>query len=379
MADQPSPSNSGQNDGPTIIRVTLAVSILALLTVMLRLYVRIKIIQNIGWDDYLMLIAMLLGIAFEAVVIANVHYGLGKHISDLDAETVSIGKKLNFVTPPLYLWVECFVKLSVGMALLRFARSRPWRIFITSLMVFTVCFTLANFFVITLQCKKPAALWDPNVKSECISVKALGPLLYTTSGVSILTDILFALGIPIPILWKLQMNVRTRLSVIAILSLGTLSCAAAIVKMRYIGDYGQRSDLLWQSRNITLWSTIEATVGIIAGSLPCLKPLFVSILGTSLHSGRSRDPRRSSNLQDTRPMSISFYKNLRSKPRQEDSESQTRFGMEDEAHMMSEVDNMKNAKTIQSFVGKSSDDSIERFAQGRVEGQNVRRSVYTVK
>jgi len=40
-------------------------------------------------------------------------------------------------------------------------------------------------------------------------------------GVSVLTDLLFAL-LPIPLLWRVQMNTRTKAVVTAILSLGIL-------------------------------------------------------------------------------------------------------------------------------------------------------------
>ena len=78
-------------------------------------------------------------------------------------------------------------------------------------------------------------------------------------------------------LWGVQMNRRHKASLICILGLGTFATAAAFVKLSYLPAYGREGDLLWDSRNMTIWTVIECNVGIIAGNLPCLKPLFRTI------------------------------------------------------------------------------------------------------
>lgn len=39
-----------ENQGPTILGATLTVTIAALLTTIARLYVRMRMIRNVGWD-----------------------------------------------------------------------------------------------------------------------------------------------------------------------------------------------------------------------------------------------------------------------------------------------------------------------------------------
>lgn len=82
-------------------------------------------------------------------------------------------------------------------------------------------------------------------------------------------------------LWKLQMNSRTKGSIIAVLGLGVFACAAAIVKIPSLVQYGRVGDFLWDSRDITIWTITECNIGICAGSMPALKPLFKPILGSS--------------------------------------------------------------------------------------------------
>jgi hypothetical protein len=44
------PVRPNENEGPTILGATLTVTIAAFITLIARMYVRIKMIRNVGWD-----------------------------------------------------------------------------------------------------------------------------------------------------------------------------------------------------------------------------------------------------------------------------------------------------------------------------------------
>jgi hypothetical protein len=101
------------------------------------------------------------------------------------------------------------------------------------------------------------------------------------SAFNIATDMFFA-ALPIPLIWGLQLNWRTKLSLMAILSLGWFACAAAIIKA--IKQWNVLNELDWTvSDSFNVWNYIEFTVGIVAASLPTLRPMFKEIL----HSARA--------------------------------------------------------------------------------------------
>jgi hypothetical protein len=53
--------------------------------------------------------------------------------------------------------------------------------------------------------------------------------LLTSTAINIATDLLFAI-LPIPLVWGLQLNTRTKLGLVCILSLGSFAAATAIYK-----------------------------------------------------------------------------------------------------------------------------------------------------
>lgn len=143
-------------------------------------------------------------------------------------------------------------------------------------------------------------------------------------------------------LWQVQMNQRQKASIIGILGLGIFATAAALVKVSFLPNYGKTGDWLWDSRNITIWTVLESNVGIIAGNLPCLKPIFRSVLGSTYGRGSrnrntpkyfSRPYGAGTNLQSAKNNN---YNSLSSSKAREPQFSPYGF-RETETHMMTTI------------------------------------------
>jgi hypothetical protein len=96
------------------------------------------------------------------------------------------------------------------------------------------------------------------------------------------TDFLLAL-LPVPLIWRLQLNLQAKISLICVLTLGLFAGVAGIVKSQKQKAALYHLDQYIQD-TFTMWWFIEFNVGIIAASLPALKPLFRRILETARNS-----------------------------------------------------------------------------------------------
>ncbi|KAI6363091.1 hypothetical protein MCOR25_006034 [Pyricularia grisea] len=280
-------SNPADDEGPRILAATLTTCIAAFITVSARCYVRCFMIRSFGWDDALMLFALIVSVGSQGVVISEVHHGAGRHNGDIPAEDFEIGMMLNYITQITYLVAICFVKLSLGASLLRIATTKFYRWLIQGLFGFTAIYTAISVITIFAQCSDIRMNWDSTIPRQCWGQDILKGLGYTNSIIGIITDLCFALFIPIPMLWNLNVTRRTRLTLYAILGLGAFACSAAVVKITFLGDYGKMGDWMYDSANITIWWVVECNVGIAAGSLPTLRPLFSRFLG-SVYGANSR-------------------------------------------------------------------------------------------
>jgi hypothetical protein len=91
-------------------------------------------------------------------------------------------------------------------------------------------------------------------------------------------------------IWHIQVSIRTKCSLIAILSLKIFACVAGIMKSTY--NKNILTDPRWFIHDwYSMWNSIELGMGIIAASLPALKPLFTRFLDAArgLASGQTRN------------------------------------------------------------------------------------------
>jgi hypothetical protein len=89
-------------------------------------------------------------------------------------------------------------------------------------------------------------------------------------------------------IWHIQVSIRTKCSLIAILSLKIFACVAGIMKSTY--NKNILTDPRWFIHDwYSMWNFIELGMGIIAASLPALKPLFTRFLDAArgLASGQT--------------------------------------------------------------------------------------------
>lgn len=182
---------------------------------------------------------------------------------------------------------------------------------------------------IIFQCTDIRILWNPTIKATCWSAPTIRALSYTNAALNILTDLLFSIIIPIPMLWRLHVNFRTWLTLMCILGLGVFACAAGGVKVSFLPNYGKQGDFLWDSRNITIWSATELNVGITAASLPPLRPLFRQVLNSTYargSHGSSKTPHRDRKSWHELP---SVERHSARNKISDDSESQTALDLDD--------------------------------------------------
>ncbi|KAE8375209.1 integral membrane family protein [Aspergillus bertholletiae] len=314
MADSVHPGGAGlpdENQAPRILAATTITTMFALITVLARMYVRLFIIRNVGLDDYTMILTMTLSLAGWAIIIPEVIYGAGRHMAYVQ-DTATKAMQLNFATQGIYMWAIGLVKISIGLFLLRFAPRKSYKIFIWVIIVLMFLYTTICFLTLIFQCKDIRSIWDMSVKSKCFAPTQLLALSYTNTALNILTDLIFAI-LPAFMLRHLQVNRRVKASLVCILGLGVFACAAAFVKLSVLPNYGRTGDFLWDYSTLTIWVVVESNMGIIAGSLPTLKPLFKQVLGS--YGSRSK----------TRPYNTYGSKQyrLRSLSRSRQGQSQT--------------------------------------------------------
>jgi hypothetical protein len=124
----------------------------------------------------------------------------------------------------IYVLSNLFMKLSVGLFLLRIAVYRSQRIALWFVNVVTVIISLYFFLLFVFQCWPVSYFWEQyeGMEGRCLSIKTITDSTYAYSVISCWADWTFCI-LPVAMVWRLQLNIRTKISVILILGLSTMS------------------------------------------------------------------------------------------------------------------------------------------------------------
>ncbi|BCR84693.1 putative integral membrane protein [Aspergillus chevalieri] len=267
----------------SIFIVTIIFLVISLVAVCLRCFVRIRLVRAFGWDDGLMVAAMVVNILFALCGIVGPIYGIGQTFEQLD-----MVHNLKKVQKAMFWWwlgqmsyviVVVLAKVSIALALLRLTVARVHAIILWVIIAFSIVIGLVFWFMLTLQCTPVSYFWERTGSGSCIKTDYLIDIAYLYSVVATVCDFTLAL-LPIVLVWNLQMTTKTKAALAGILSMGCVSSAAVIVRIPYL-HYYKDPDFLYATTDISIWSNVEAGLGITAGSLVTLRPLFRWFRGDS--------------------------------------------------------------------------------------------------
>ncbi|KHN94597.1 integral membrane family protein [Metarhizium album ARSEF 1941] len=274
MADETTVDLNEYNGGSLVVACT-ALLIMTWFAVGLRSYTRLFLMKSYQADDWLMLIAQLIFTVTCAFVLEGVRRGLGKHnaaVADEDDRVAAL--MWQALTIAIYILDMMFIKLSIGVFLLRMATRGRYIWVIRASVVIVALWSLGIFIWDVFQCTPVAKQWDFRITTgHCAGPNEIISAAYALSVMTVLSDWFFAL-IPIPMLWGVKMTKQAKATVIVILGLGVFASIATLVRLKFLSGLEMSDDLLFSVTDATIWSLVEPGVAIIASSLATIRPLL---------------------------------------------------------------------------------------------------------
>lgn len=269
-----SPSFLAQSRVPAIYAAVITVSVLCTIAVALRLLCRRFVKAVLWWDDWIILAALLVEWALSAVVLyQTAQLNFGKHVELMKPwQLVPFAKSL-VATQVLYYCAQTLIKISLLLLYHRlFGVDKQFRLALFVAGALIVMWWIASFWDTIFQCVPAQASWDKSIKNaKCQSIRgaALG------TGISnLILDVAFLL-LPVPMIWRLHVSKRIKVSLTGIFLLGGFVCATSVIRIHQIfATNWSLTDLTYDSFGINVWSTVESCCAIIGACLPTMRPLI---------------------------------------------------------------------------------------------------------
>ncbi|GLA56387.1 hypothetical protein AtubIFM55763_007454 [Aspergillus tubingensis] len=274
-----------------------AISMLALavVSVALRLVVRIITRQWSPLSDGLLLLSLACMAVFAALLIQYIVAGPGPGTFDLNefAADADIGGmvwaksflKTLYVADLFFMATISFVKLSV-LAFLHglFKISKIYRILNYVTAGLCVAWFLIVLFVNIFQCHPIHMLWDAMGAAEyCI---ASGRLWLGMELTNLFLDVMI-LFLPVYVVTRLQLSRTRKIQVTGIFLLGGLVCIASICKLSYL--WIPATPQVVRAPETMVWSSVQLGVATLCACLPTYAPLFRVARG-KMSTGKSPSP-----------------------------------------------------------------------------------------
>ncbi|KAI9703026.1 MAG: hypothetical protein M1820_006017 [Bogoriella megaspora] len=275
-----------QNRGPTINTIGWTCIAISILFVVLRVYTRLFVTRNLGYDDGLIVIALVLLIATAWMATVAVAAGLGRHIVYLQIDQIEKIAYLAAVMEPIGIFSYTFPKLAVAILIIKLLavqKRGKWFLYSIIVVLFAtrIIISTLNF----ARCNPPKSIWNHAIHGKCWDINIAINVSIAGGAWAAFVD--FSLAIfPCTVIWNLQMSRSRKICISALMGLGVIATAFAIVKTTKL-SVQRHPDITWEFSNLLIWTCtvvdlmgrVEVTVVIVCACIPTLPKLFLVMFG----------------------------------------------------------------------------------------------------
>ncbi|KAI1373973.1 hypothetical protein F4677DRAFT_427807 [Hypoxylon crocopeplum] len=256
------------------------------IVVALRFQVKTKSNPRIFWDDWMIVFALLSCIIDAVFIIIGVATGgLGRPLKrdavgdPIYDDEFFMFQRVSYVTNAVQMMALGPTKIAVLLLYRRIfgVDQQGFKLVSNILMVLVAVWTVSFFFVNIFTYTPISDMWTkPPGKAHATYEHATD--MYNAQCFADMSLDVIIITLPLQQIWKLQMSLRLKLQISSIFLLGLITIGASVA--RAVIMYGVAAEFDTGNPDQTYylvpsmyWALIEMSVGIIAASLPLLRPI----------------------------------------------------------------------------------------------------------
>jgi len=264
---------------PVFIGILWTCTSLSLCFLIFRLFVRIKAFGKLLSDDYFVIVAWILLVAYSAL--------WQKHAPTMyDQYAITSGKLMPYIefikkdedflhaiVPLTILFYSCLWSVKLGFLFffkrigyeIRIHKIWWWCVLFVTLTAYIGCISDINY-----KCSLKSIFY---IQANCQSLKTIhwnNRTFYANCALDVLSD-LCILSIPIMMLWKVRIPLKKKLALFAIFSAIIVVVVVSIIRVTIVNSVDTNVDISW----LYLWSNIEMGTSIIIACVASFRQLFV--------------------------------------------------------------------------------------------------------
>ncbi|KAK3317954.1 hypothetical protein B0H66DRAFT_555879 [Apodospora peruviana] len=269
--------------GIVIISTVLAL-IFSILSMLIRLFIRMQFRHEFARDDVAAVGAMALFVVQSGLVFGQVSFGFGKTIDDISDTGLVQLQKIGYTSDIFALMTLWATKCSIAYLFIRLSPDRVHILLAKTCLGVCTFFMVLSIFVTLLRCD----LHSPwiFIGQQCVGLLSRWQAVVAFD---VFTEAAL-FGVAVYMTVGLQLDFSKKTVVLLAFALRLPVIVPAILRISYLDTEISSSDPTLEGVMATVSMQIQISYAIIAMTTPCLRP-FMSALNT--HYGGPKEPRTS--------------------------------------------------------------------------------------
>jgi hypothetical protein len=218
-------------------------------------------LANSGLDDILLSIAMLPVVGISCCSLLLAENGFGKDLWTLSPDSITTISKTYFFSEVFYIPALGLIKISVIITYLRIFMDEKFRM-LCYILIGVVALATVIFEGVTIGQCTPISYswtkWDNEHQGHCLHSTAS---VWANAGINILLDLIIVVS-PMPVLWRMNMNVQKRILVCMMFGVGIFITVVSALRLIYLVNFNNSQNLTWDYVALGKWTghTVHVTV-----------------------------------------------------------------------------------------------------------------------
>ncbi|KAF1933714.1 CFEM domain-containing protein [Didymella exigua CBS 183.55] len=229
--------------------------------------------RQMSWDDATMGIVVALSIPPAVFAFFLVDNGLGRDMWTLKDYQITNVLRFYYFGEIFYVVALGISKISILFFYLRVFPEKGFRRLIYGIMGLSAAYTIAFFLATLLQCMPISyawTQWDGLHEGKCNNIHLQG---WIAAGINIMLDGI-VMVLPLKHLAGLNMNLRRKLMVMAMFSVGIIVIVISSLRLYTLAHFANSKNITWDYFEAGYWSLLEIDVSIICGCMPAHRLLL---------------------------------------------------------------------------------------------------------
>ncbi|CAK4032225.1 cfem domain-containing [Lecanosticta acicola] len=232
-----------------------------------------RVATDLWWDDVTISIAFLLLIPITVLSNVLTGLGIGSDVWTIPFDNITAALKLYYVDEILYLIALPTIKIAICCTYLRIFQTKGFRQLVFIAIGLNLAYTFVFLLITVFQCT-PVNMawlhWDKEHAGRCNNINAQS---WASAALNIALDV-FVVVLPMPMLWRMNLNLRKKLLVMMMFGVGFFVTLVSILRLQLLVKFGDSQNVTHDYKAVGYWTVIEVDTALCCACMPGIRNLI---------------------------------------------------------------------------------------------------------